>query len=107
MSNPEHSIAQVHDGSSLYWGFYAPDQRQGGTELVEVRLNASPEAIEAFVPPAGWTINRVQWGDTLFLRRQQSLERVAVEKMIVEMLRLAAANGLQFHSWLHGADIDP
>jgi|GEM_PF-4420105 len=107
MSNPEHSIAQVRDGSSLYWGFYRPDEVAGGNELVEVRLNATPEGVETFAPPAGWTIDRVQWGDTLFIRRQQSLTRDAVEEMLVEMLRFAATNGMQFHSWLHGADIDP
>ena len=106
MSNPTRSLGQVYDGSSLYWGFYAPDQRQGGEELIEVRLSGSPEAVKGFVPPAGWTINRTQWGDTLFLRRQQSIERDAVEQMLVEMLRLTAKTGLRFHSWLHGADID-
>ncbi len=107
MSNPGRSIAQVHDGNSIYWGFYHPDASQGGNEAVEVRLNASRDAVKTFVPPAGWAVHRVQWGDTIFLRRHQSLDREAVEQMLVEMLRFAATNGLQFHSWLHGADIDP
>lgn len=38
-------------------------------------------------------VERVQWGDTVFLRRVQSLDRNAVEEMLVEVLRLANANG--------------
>jgi hypothetical protein len=104
MSSLQQAVAKVRDGSSVYWTFYDPERRQKGPELVEVRLNATPEIVTSFVPPEGWEVERVQWGDTLFLRRHQSLEREAVEAMLVELLELAAANGMQLHSWLHGPD---
>jgi hypothetical protein len=73
---------------------------------VEARLNASPEIVARFAAPKGWHVERVQWGDTLFLRRRQPLEREAVEAMLVELLELAAAEGMQLHSWLHGPDAE-
>ena len=103
MGRLETAIAKVRDGSSLYWGFYEPEHPHRESELVEVRLNARPETVASFVVPAGWTLARVQTGDTLFLRRQQSLERSTVEAMLVEVLQIAAANGLQLNSWLHGS----
>jgi hypothetical protein len=106
MSSVHEAIARVRDGSSLYWGFYQPDERQRDPELVEVRLNATPEAVAAFVAPQGWELERVQWGDTLFLRRHQSLERDAVEAMLIEMLEFAHASGMRLHSWLHGDDAE-
>ncbi len=104
MGSLQEAITKVRDGSSLYWGFYHPEERQGDPELVEVRLNATPEAVASFVVPEGWQLERVQWGDTLFLRRYQSLEREPVEAMLIELLELAAARGMQLHSWLHGPD---
>jgi hypothetical protein len=74
--------------------------------MVEVRLDASPEAARFFSPPLGWAVARIQWGDTIFIRREQSLEPSAVETMLIEMLNLAAANGMRFHSWIHGSSVD-
>ena len=104
MSNLHDAVAKVRDGSSIYWTFYWPEDQQADPELVEARLNATPESLASFVAPQGWQIERVQWGDTLFLRRHQSLEREAVEAMLVELLELAASEGMQLHSWLHGPD---
>ena len=106
MSNLHDALAKVRDGSSIYWAFYGPDDRQCDLELVEVRLNATPEIIAGFVPPGAWQVERIQWGDTLFLRRHQSLEREAVEAMLIELLELAAAKGMQLHSWVHGSMMD-
>lgn len=105
MSSLQDAVASVRDGSSIYWAFYHPEDRQKDPELVEVRLNATPEIVGSFFPPAGWELERVQWGDTLFIRRHQSLEREAVEAMLVELLELAFAQGMQLHSWLHGSNI--
>ena len=105
MSSLQEAIAAVRDGSSLYWAFFRPEDAQAAAE-VEVRLNATPESVASFAPVNGWVINRVQWGDTLFLRREQSLERQQVEDMVVEVLELAAANGMTLHLWLHGSDVD-
>jgi hypothetical protein len=105
MSSLQQALAEVRDGSSLYWAFYHPDDRQDDTELVEARLNATPEIVANFVAPGDWELERVQWGDTLFLRRHQSLEPEAVEAMIVELLELAAASGMRLHSWLHGPNV--
>ena len=105
MSSLQQAVAKVRDGSSLYWAFYHPDDPQGDPELVEVRLNATPEIAANFVAPEGWELERVQWGDTLFLRRHQSLEPKAVEAMLVELLELAAARGMRLHSWLHGRNV--
>ena len=106
MRNLEKAIAEVRDGSSLAWAFYHPPADGHGEEQVEVRLNATPEAVGAIVPPSGWTVDRVQWGDTLFLRRRQSLERGAIEEMLVKILQFAASQNLQFHSWLQGPGLD-
>ena len=105
MSSLQDAIAQVRDGSSLYWAFYAPEGRQNDPELVEARLNATPEIVEHFVVPDGWEVSRVQWSDTLFIRRRQSLDQKAVEAMLVDLLKLADTQGMQFHSWMHGPDI--
>jgi hypothetical protein len=106
MSSLHEAIGAVRDGSSLYWAFYHPEDAQAEVGIVEVRLNATPESVAIFTPSNRWAVNRVQWGDTLFLRREQSLERESVEDMIVEVLELAAANGMTLHSWLHGPDVD-
>lgn len=106
MSSLQEAIGAVRDGSSLYWAFYHSEDGQPEGEVVEVRLNATPESIASFTPSSGWVVDRVQWGDTLFLRREQSLERNAVEQMLVEVLELADANGMRLHSWLHGPDLD-
>ena len=106
MRDSDKDIAAVRDGSSLAWAFYEPPIAGHGHEQVEVRLNASPEAVAGFVPPSGWTLDRIQWGDTLFLRRQQSLERAAIEEMLVDMMHFAASNDLGFHSWLQGPGLD-
>lgn len=90
MSNLRDAVAKVRDGSSLYWAFYHPEDRQADPEIVEVRLNATPEIVADFVAPEGWQVERIQWGDTLFLRRHQSLESEAVEAMLIELLELAA-----------------
>ena len=105
MSN-EKAIDEVRAGSSLAWAFYHPEEATSIEAQVEVRLNATPDAVAAFISPRGWSVDRVQWGDTLFLRREQSLGRGAVEEMLVEMLQYAASNELQFHSWMHGRDLD-
>jgi hypothetical protein len=104
MSPLEKAVADVRDGSSLYWAFYGPEDRQTGLQRVEVRLNATPETASHFVAPEGWEVERVQWGDTLYLIRQQSLEPHAVETMLVAMLELAASEGMQLHSWIHRPD---
>ena len=105
MKNLIEAIAEVRDGSSVYWMFYHPEILQNNPELVEARLNATPEIVEGFVLPEGWGLDRVQWGDTIFLRRFQSLERDAVEAMIIELLELANKRGMRLHSWLHGNNI--
>lgn len=104
MSSLKEAIGAVRDGSSLYWAFYRPEDAQAEADVVEVRLNATPESLARFLPTNGWVVNRVQWGDTLFLRREQSLERQPVEDMLVEVLGLAAENEMRLHSWLHGPD---
>lgn len=86
MSSLQEAIANVRDGSSLYWAFYHPDDRQNDPEFVEARLDASPDIVASFVAPDGWKLERVQWGDTLFLSRRQSLAREAVEAMLIELL---------------------
>ena len=106
MSALQNAIAAVRDGSSLYWAFYDPDESRSNPELVEARLNATPEIIAQFTPSQGWSVKRIQWGDTLFLRRHQSLERGAIETMLIELLELAAREGMQLHSWVHGSMID-
>ncbi|QGN55612.1 hypothetical protein [Novosphingobium sp. Gsoil 351] len=106
MSSSQQALSEVRDGSSLYWAFYHPEDRQKDPELVEVRLNATPEIGASFVTPDGWKLERVQWGDTPFLRRHQSLEREAVEAMLLELLELADAKGMRLHSWLHGSNLD-
>jgi hypothetical protein len=106
MASLQEIVAEVHDGSSHYWMFYHPDELQGGLELVEVRLNATEAAVADFVPPDTWEVDRVQWGDTVFLRRRQSLAPEAVETMLVEMLEFAHDRGMRLHSWLHGADAE-
>lgn len=110
MSSLRKAIGAVRDGTSLYWAFYRPEDAQAEAEaeaeVVEVRLNATPQSVGSFTPSSGWVVDRVQWGDTLFLRREQSLERNAVEEMLVEALQLANANGMTLHSWLHGPDVD-
>jgi hypothetical protein len=102
----ERGIESIRDRSSPYWAFYDPDKVAGDDELVEVRLNATPGKVEAFVPPPGWTVDRIQWGDTLYLRRRQRLTERDVEEMLVQMLRLAGSLGMQFFSWLHGSRVD-
>lgn len=102
MSGFQQAIEKILDGSSMYWMFYHPEERRSDSELVEVRLNATPESVASFVAPQGWELERVQWGDTLFVRRHQSLEREAVEEMLIEMLEFARARRMQLHSWLHG-----
>ena len=106
MSYRHNAVAKVRDGSSLYWAFYHPESGRADPDLVAVRLNATPDIVASFIAPDGWQVKRVQWGDTLFLRRHQSLEPEAVEAMLVEVLELAAARGLQLHSWLHGPNLD-
>lgn len=106
MSNLQNAIEKVRDGNSLFWTFYNPEECQGGLELVEVRLNASPEAVGDFVAPPSWELDRVQWGDTLFLRRLQFLKREDVEEMLIEVLEFAGLNGLTLHSWLHGLEAE-
>lgn len=106
MSSLHEAVEEVRDGNSLFWVFYHPEDRQSDPELVEVRLNASPEAVAAFVAPQGWNVERVQWGDTLFLRRHQSLERDAVQAMLIEMLEFAHDNRMGLHSWLHGKNAE-
>jgi hypothetical protein len=105
MSSLQEAVAHVRDGSSLYWAFYHPEDRQKDPELIEARFNATPEIVERFVPPDGWELERVQWGDTLFIRRQQSLERESVEAMLIELLELASMQGMRLHSWLHGSNV--
>ena len=106
MNSLQRALADVRDGSSLYWAFYNSEERQEGPELVEVRLDATSEIVASFVCPDGWDLERVQWGDTLFLRRRQSLDSEAVEAMLAEVIEFTAANGMRFHSWLHGSNLD-
>ncbi|QIL01706.1 hypothetical protein G7078_02165 [Sphingomonas sinipercae] len=73
---------------------------------MEVRLNATPEIVDTFVAALGWSLEPVQWGDTLFLRREQSMERNAVGAMLIDMLEFAGLAGMRFHSWLHGSDLE-
>ena len=101
-----HAIDNVRDHSSLYWGFYNSDEVVGGEEVVEVRFNASPQKAQTFTPPTGWSVHRVHRGEAVFLRRRQELTDKAVESMLVEMLQLAAAQGMQLHSWMHGSALD-
>jgi hypothetical protein len=104
MSRLEQAIAKVLDGSSLYWGFYSPES-SGVYGTVEVRLNGSPDTVTAFIPPQGWVVDRVQWASAVFLRRQQLLDRSAIETMLVAMLELASAKGMRLHSWSPAADM--
>lgn len=106
VSSLKDAISWVRDGRSLYWSFYDLEGGPAADEIVEVRLNALPESIGDFVPPAGWTLHRVQWGNAFFLRRQQTIDRGAVEDMLVRMLQFADANSMRLHSWMHGAAID-
>jgi len=106
MSSLQEAIGAVRDGSSLYWAFYRAETAKAEADVVEVRLNGTPESVASFALPSGWVVNRVQWRDTLFLRREQSLERQPVEDMLVEVLASADANGMRLHSWLYGADVE-
>ena len=106
MSSLQEAVRAVRDGSSVYWAFYCPGDAQAEADVVEVRLNATPESISCFAPTNGWVVNRVQWGDTLFLRREQSLQRPPVEDVLVEVLELADEKGMQLHSWLHSPALD-
>lgn len=105
MSSLQQAVADVRDGSSLYWAFYHPEDRKGDPEVVEIRLDATPEIVANFVAPEGWQLDRVEWGDTLFLRKHQSLELEAVEAMLLEVLEHVSARGMRLHSWLHGPDV--
>lgn len=106
MGSLDDAISRVRNGSSLYWSFHDLEGGAIADQIVEVRLIASPEAVGHFVPPTGWTLHRVQWGEALFLRREQAVDRGAVEEMLVGMLQFASANDMRLHSWVHGAAIN-
>lgn len=99
-------LEEIRDGTSLYWAFYAPDDT-GDVEAIEVRLNASIRSAKRFIAPNGWTLHRIQWNDTLFIRRQQQMDREAIEEMLCEMLQFAAVHGMTFHSWQAGPGLPP
>jgi len=106
MTNLDNAIARVKDGSSLYWMFYHPDDVQE-YEIVEVRFNGHEGLVNKFIPPIGWTLHRIQWDDTFFIRRLQLMRKQDVEDMLCEMLRFAAKNDAQLHSWEAGGDLAP
>lgn len=106
MTSLHRAAEKVRDGTSLYWSFYHPDDRSEALSLIEVRLNATTELVDGFRTPDGWSLARVQWGDTIFLRRRQILTIETVRDMLLEVLAFAAANDLRFHSWLHDDDAE-
>lgn len=76
-------------------------------QLVETRLNMSPETLVTFSPPPGWTIHETDPDGIVYLRRRQPLTDDAVRSMIAEMITAARACDGQFWSWLHGDALDP
>jgi hypothetical protein len=98
------AIDAVNDGTSLYWAFWESAD-PAGDQQVEIRLDLSDGATAKFEPPPGWRIHEVRSDGSVFLRRRQPMSREAVAGMLVEALRLAAANGARFHSWAHGENL--
>ena len=86
--------------------FYHPDEVDD-TEIVEVRLNGRDEQAALLIPPPSWNLHRIQWGNTFFIRRQQSMSEPQVEEMLCEMLHFANDHQMQVHSWATGPDLAP
>lgn len=101
MQTLDDAIGRIRDRSSLFWGFYDPGECQP-TDTVEVRLIGTAEGIATFNPPDGWTVHRIQWGDTVFLRRRQSMAEAAIEAMLCDRLRFAETIRMRFWSWQAG-----
>lgn len=106
MSKLESLIASVKDRSSLLWMFYHPDEA-ANTEIVEIRLNGRDEQAASFIPPSTWNLHRIQWGNTFFVRRQQSMSEPQIEEMLCEMLHFANEHQMQVHSWDTGPGLAP
>lgn len=106
MNEIESAIAQVRDRSSILWAFYERE-RAADIAMIEVRLNGSKEQASSFRPPPGWNLHRSQWGDTFFIRRQQTLGEAQIEEMLCAMLRFANEHGMQVQSWDMGPDLAP
>lgn len=101
MNKLEDAIAKIWDRSSILWCFYDPAEA-AETKTIEIRLNGSPEQAATFEPPAGWTLHRVQWGDTFFIRRRQPMSEARIEGMLCEMLEFAVEHRMQVQSWQTG-----
>lgn len=99
MDRLSQARTEVRDRTSLYWSFYEPEAAIGADELVEVRLNGSPQAVQSLQPPDPWSVDRVQWGEAVYLRRLLLLSDDEVEAMLIQMLELADATRMQVHSW--------
>ncbi len=101
-------IARSTAEDSLYWHGRDLDGADPEIEqLIETRLNMSPERLATFSPPPGWTIHETDPDGIVYMRRRQALTDDAVKGMITQMITVAYACDGQFWSWLHGSALDP
>jgi hypothetical protein len=100
-------IARSTAADSLYWSFRDLEGADPEIEqLVEARLNMSPEKLATFSPPPSWTVQETDPDGIVYMRRWQALTDDAVKGMITEMISMAYACDGQFWSWLHGSALD-
>jgi len=97
MTKLEQALNAIKDRSSLLWMFYHPED-VFASQIVEVRLNGRCDQIDTFKPPKGWSLHRVQWGDTFFIRREQLMSEVRIEAMLSAMLHFANKHHMRVHS---------
>lgn len=105
MSVLDDAFERVRNTDSYYWEFWRPEKISSDAACtVEVRLNV-PDGDEILVTDVdGWEIAHKKTG-MLFLRRQQSMSKSAIESLFYDVLRIAIDNGWQFHSWCHEPEL--
>lgn len=97
----EAAYKRVSSPSSYYWSFWDPDSLDFAEEYeVEVRFNVSQAEQPIEHIPDGWVIDR-QKPEMLFLRRRQKLNKLDVENLFADALRIALERNWTFHSWVH------
>jgi hypothetical protein len=96
-------VLAIRDDSSFLWMFYHPEECSGGDELVEARLDIEQDRVKDFAPPESWALHHVQWDDSVFIRARQSMAKLAIAEMLIELIHCAHVHGGKLHSWLHGA----
>ena len=105
MSILDDAFERARSIDSYYWGFWRPEKISSEAECtVEVRLNV-PDGDETLVTDVdGWEIAHTKTG-MLFLRREQSMSKSAIEALFYDVLSIAVDNGWRFHSWCHDPDL--